>query len=128
MKTLISNARLVDPLTGRDEKGVVAIADGRIVSSGAEAPHDFTPERTIDAAGAVGAAGVAVGVAPEDLVVGGTPPLRRDGRALADLDRLHGLDAHERLRDPAVDPAVPVHVRSERDRNVEPEHLDHTTE
>ena len=58
MKTLISNARLVAPLTGRDEKGVVAIADGRIVSSGAEAPHDFTPERTIDAAGAVVAPGL----------------------------------------------------------------------
>ena len=58
MKTLISNARLVDPLTGRDEKGVVAIADGRIVSSGAEAPHDFTSERTIDAAGAVVAPGL----------------------------------------------------------------------
>jgi dihydroorotase len=58
MKTLIANARLVDPLTGRDEKGVVAIADGRIVSSGAEAPHDFTPERTIDAAGAVVAPGL----------------------------------------------------------------------
>ena len=58
MKTLITNARLVDPLTGRDEKGVVAIADGRIVSSGPKSPADFTPERSIDAAGAVVAPGL----------------------------------------------------------------------
>ena len=58
MKTLISNARLLDPRTGRDEKGAVAIAEGRIVSSGPKPPRDFTPERTIDAAGAVVAPGL----------------------------------------------------------------------
>ena len=58
MKTLISNARLVDPLTGRDEKGAIAIADGRIVASGTKPPSDFTPERTIDAEGAVVAPGL----------------------------------------------------------------------
>ena len=52
-RLLISNARLVDPASGRDEAGSVAIADGRIVASGAQPPRDFTPERTIDAAGAV---------------------------------------------------------------------------
>ena len=58
MKTLIANARLIDPLTGRDEKGTLALADGRIVGSGARAPSDFTPERTIDAGGSVVAPGL----------------------------------------------------------------------
>jgi dihydroorotase len=58
MKTLIANARLVDPLTGRDEKGALALADGRIVASGARAPSDFTAERTIDAGGSVVAPGL----------------------------------------------------------------------
>ena len=52
-RLLISNARLVDPTTGRDERGSIALADGRIVASGTAAPKDFTPERTIDADGAV---------------------------------------------------------------------------
>ena len=52
MQTLITNARLVDPRSGRDERGVLALADGRIVAAGRSAPHDFTAERTIDAAGA----------------------------------------------------------------------------
>ena len=52
-RLLIANARLVDPGTGRDEHGVIAVADGRIVAGGARAPADFTPERTIDAGGAV---------------------------------------------------------------------------
>jgi len=58
MQTLITNARLVDPRSGRDERGVLALADGRIVAAGRSAPHDFTAERTIDAAGAVVAPGL----------------------------------------------------------------------
>ncbi len=57
-KTLISNARLVDPLSGRDERGVLAIADGRIVAADSSAPRDFTAERVIDADGAVVAPGL----------------------------------------------------------------------
>jgi len=57
MKILIANARLVDPATGRDEPGALALADGRIVAAG-DAPRDFTAERTIDAAGAVVAPGL----------------------------------------------------------------------
>jgi dihydroorotase len=57
-RLLIANARLVDPATGRDERGVVAIAGGRIVAAEREAPHDFTAERTLDAAGAVVAPGL----------------------------------------------------------------------
>jgi dihydroorotase len=58
MKTLITNARLVDPLSGRDERGVLAIAEGRIVAAQVQAPRDFAAERTIDAAGAVVAPGL----------------------------------------------------------------------
>ena len=57
-RLLISNARLVDPATGRDERGTLALADGRIVAAGPKAPADFTPERTLDAAGAVVAPGL----------------------------------------------------------------------
>ncbi len=53
MKTLIRNARLVDPLSGQEESGAIAIADGLIVGAGARAPADFTAERTIDAEGCV---------------------------------------------------------------------------
>ena len=52
-RLLISNARLVDPATGRDEPGTIALAAGRIVAAGARPPADFTPERTLDANGAV---------------------------------------------------------------------------
>ena len=48
MKLLVANARVVDPGTGRDEPGSVSMADGYIVDS-----RDFTPDRTIDAGGAV---------------------------------------------------------------------------
>ena len=57
-RLLISNARLVDPATGRDEPGTLALADGRIVAAGARPPPDFTPERTLDAGGAVVAPGL----------------------------------------------------------------------
>ena len=58
LRTLITGARLVDPQTGRDEPGVLAIADGRIVSSSREAPRDFTADRTIDATGSVAVPGL----------------------------------------------------------------------
>ena len=57
-RTLITHARLVDPGSGRDEPGAIAIADGRILALGDVAPADFTPDRTIDAAGAVVAPGL----------------------------------------------------------------------
>src|SRR5664280_1650512 len=57
-KTLVTGGRLVDPQSGRDEPGVLAIADGRIVASGRDAPRDFHAERTIDVAGAVVAPGL----------------------------------------------------------------------
>ena len=52
-RLLIVNARLVDAGRGRDEPGSVAIADGRIVAAASQPPADFTPERTLDAGGAV---------------------------------------------------------------------------
>jgi dihydroorotase len=57
MKILIKNGRLVDPATGRDAPGDVAIAAGRVVTLGAVNP-DFHPNRTIDAAGLVVAPGL----------------------------------------------------------------------
>ncbi len=57
MKILIHGGRVVDPATGRDERGDVAIADGRIVSIGAVSP-EFAAERRLDAAGCVVAPGL----------------------------------------------------------------------
>jgi len=57
MKVLIKNGRLVDPATGRDERGDVAIAAGRIVGLGAVSA-DFEPSRTLDASGLVVAPGL----------------------------------------------------------------------
>jgi len=57
MKILIKNGRLVDPATGRDTPGDVAIAAGRVVALGAVNP-DFHPSRTIDASGLVVAPGL----------------------------------------------------------------------
>ncbi len=52
MKLLIKNGRVIDPATGFDQLGDVAIAAGRIVSlNGAIA--DFTPNRTLDATGCI---------------------------------------------------------------------------
>lgn len=57
MKILIRNGRLVDPATGRDERGDVAIAAGRIVAIG-NVSGDFRPSRTIEAEGLVVAPGL----------------------------------------------------------------------
>ena len=57
MKLLIKNGRVVDPASGLDESGDVAIAAGRIVSIGKVNP-DFRPTRTIDASGLVVAPGL----------------------------------------------------------------------
>ncbi|MGA0610217.1 dihydroorotase [Caldimonas sp. KR1-144] len=57
MKLLITNGRLVDPASGRDEVGDLAIASGRIVSLG-KVPADFSADRTVDARGLVVAPGL----------------------------------------------------------------------
>jgi dihydroorotase len=57
MKLLIKNGRVIDPATGFDQIGDVAIAAGRIVSlKGAAA--DFAPNKTIDARGCIVAPGL----------------------------------------------------------------------
>ena len=57
MKLLIKNGRVIDPASGLDQVGDVAIAAGRIVSlNGALA--DFTPNKTIDASGCIVAPGL----------------------------------------------------------------------
>jgi len=57
MKILIKNGRLVDPASGLDQIGDLAISGGRITSIGAVSA-DFTPDRTVDASGLVVAPGL----------------------------------------------------------------------
>ncbi|MFM8575889.1 MAG: dihydroorotase [Limnohabitans sp.] len=57
MKTLIQNGRVIDPASGFDKVADVAIAAGRIVAIG-QAPADFVPNRTINAAGCIVAPGL----------------------------------------------------------------------
>ena len=57
MKILIRNGRLIDPASGRDEPGDVAIAAGRILTLG-RVPADFQPVRVIDATGCIVAPGL----------------------------------------------------------------------
>jgi len=57
MKILIKNGRVIDPASGLDEVGDVAIAAGRIVSLNGTLA-DFSPNRTIDATGCIVAPGL----------------------------------------------------------------------
>jgi dihydroorotase len=57
MRILVTGGRIVDPASGFDAAGDLAIAGGRIVAVGA-APADFEPERRIDAQGCVVAPGL----------------------------------------------------------------------
>ena len=57
MKILIQNGRVMDPASGFDQKVDLAIAAGRIVAIGS-APAGFTPNRVIDASGAIVAPGL----------------------------------------------------------------------
>ena len=57
MKILITGARIIDPASGLDTAGDVAIAAGRILALG-QAPADFAPSKTMDARGWVVAPGL----------------------------------------------------------------------
>ncbi len=57
MKILIHGGRVIDPASGHDALGDVAIADGCIVAIGA-VPLDFAAERRVDARGLVVAPGL----------------------------------------------------------------------
>ena len=57
MKIHITGGRLIDPASGLDRRGDLAIAGDRIVALG-EVPREFTPERTLDAKGLVVAPGL----------------------------------------------------------------------
>lgn len=57
MKILIKNGRLIDPASGLDRQGDLAIAAGRIVALG-DVPADFDAARVIDASGLVVAPGL----------------------------------------------------------------------
>ena len=57
MKILIKSGRVIDPASGLDANQDIAIAAGRIVAMG-DTINDFTPEKTIDASGAIVAPGL----------------------------------------------------------------------
>jgi dihydroorotase len=57
MKLLIKNGRIIDPASGLDQVGDLAMASGRIVALGT-VPADFSAQRTVDAAGCVVAPGL----------------------------------------------------------------------
>ena len=57
MKILIAGGRIVDPASGFDAAGDVAIAGGRIVALGAQ-PADFFADRVFDATGCIVAPGL----------------------------------------------------------------------
>ncbi|RYG07751.1 MAG: dihydroorotase, partial [Burkholderiales bacterium] len=57
MKILIKNGRVIDPASGHDAVGDVAIAAGRIVSLKGTVT-DFTPNKTMDATGCIVAPGL----------------------------------------------------------------------
>ena len=57
MKLLIKNGRIIDPATGFDEVGDLAIAAGRIVAIKNQLA-DFAPNKTIDATGCIVAPGL----------------------------------------------------------------------
>ncbi len=57
MKILIKNGRVIDPASNHDQIADVAIAAGRIIAIGKVAP-EFTPNKTIDAAGCIVAPGL----------------------------------------------------------------------
>ena len=52
MKTLIQHGRIIDPASGLDTTGPIAIATGRIIAIGRDLP-DFIPDRVIDASGCI---------------------------------------------------------------------------
>jgi dihydroorotase len=57
MKILIKNGRLVDPVSGLDQVGDLAITSGRISAIG-KVPADFAADRVIDATGLIVAPGL----------------------------------------------------------------------
>lgn len=51
-KVLIENGRIIDPANGIDQVGSIYIAESKVLQL-FEAPSDFTPDQTIDAAGRI---------------------------------------------------------------------------
>ena len=52
MKTLIQHGRIIDPASGLDTLGSIAIATGRIIGIGRDLPY-FQPDRVVDASGCI---------------------------------------------------------------------------
>ncbi len=78
-------------------------------------------------AGGVAAVGPLVGI-PANGVVGLAPPSSGHAEAVAQLDALDRLDAHERLRQQGVELAIPVDVAAQPDGQAVAQHLDHAAQ
>ena len=81
----------------------------------------------LDPAGAVRLAPQA-GLAADDLVVRLRAAQPGEREAVADLDALHGLDAHQRGGEPRVEPILLRRVRAEAGRDTPGAHLDDAAE
>src|SRR5690606_23264299 len=94
VRALVVRRRL---LAGGDVDGAQRVRHGRDrLHAGADAQHGAGGHAALRAAGAVGAAGDAV-VGLEQLVMRGGAAAAGGLEAVADLDPLDGLDAHQRL-------------------------------
>src|SRR5260370_3616658 len=82
----------------------------------------------LEAAGVVGLALEAALGVEQDLVVDARAGAPRGLEAEAELAALDRLDRAERLREPAVEPSVPLHVRAEAHQAPDPDHLQHAAE
>ncbi len=115
-------------LSGGDVDGRQRARDGRDgLHRGADAQQFAGGQTALGAAGAAGGAPDALG-GGDDLVVRLRAGHAGELEAVADLDALDGLDAHEGGGEAGVEPAVPVDVRAEADRDAVGEDLDDAAE
>ena len=110
----------VDGVEGARHRG-----DG--LHRGADPEHLAVAHAALDAARAVGPPAHAIR-ARLDLVMGLRAAAACGGEAVADLDALHGLDAHDGGGQPGVEPPVPVREAAQAGRQVIGQDLDHPAE
>ena len=87
-------------------------------------------DAAFEAAGIVGRPDRKIGVMRrrQDLVVDARAGAERDLRADADADGLDGVNAHHRLREPAIELAIPLHVGAEAGRDAGGDHFERAAE
>ena len=108
-----------------DASGFISVGSGFIaarttISSPFDMPPSMPPARFVVA--------VEAALVADDLVVrlGAAQPRERE--AVADLDALHRLDAHQRRGEPRVEPVLLARVRAEPGRDAARAHLDDAAE